>query len=65
MRDDPVDVVVMNGSMDKQEKFAFIRLFTTATTMHNFNPRVIVATTATNTGINQDDLVHVSRVGLP
>ena len=59
MRDDPVDVVVVNGIMDKQEHFTFTYLFTIATAMQNFNPRVLVATVATNTGINQEDLVHM------
>ena len=51
--------------MDKHEKFAFIRLYTSAVKMANLDPRLLVATAAANTGIDQVHLVHVLRVGLP
>ena len=61
----PVDVLQINGDMDKLEKFAFIKLFTNATRMRNFWPRALAATAAANTGINQTRVEEVSRVGLP
>jgi len=63
--EEPVDVIAVNGEMDKEEKFSFIRSFTTATSMPHFNPHVLVATAVANTGVDQEDLVHVSRVGIP
>jgi len=64
LEEELVDFIAVNGGMDQEEKFSFIRLFTTATIMPKFNPRVLVATVAANTGIDQEDLVHVSRVGI-
>ena len=59
------DVLQIHGEMDKHEKFAFTRLFTTAIKMKHFDPRVLVATAAANTGIEQALLVYVVRIGLP
>ena len=44
-----IDVIQINRDIDKNEKFAFVRLFTTMLTMQNYNPRVLVAAPATNT----------------
>ena len=60
-----VDVIQLTGEMDKHEKFAFIRLFTSSLFMRNYNPRVLVATAAANTGIDQEKVDYVIRVGLP
>ena len=51
--------------MEKEEKFAFIRLFTSDLSLLDFNPRVLAATAAANTGIDQEQLDFVVRVGLP
>ena len=58
-------VLNVNGDMDKHEKFAFIRLFVAAIRKGKFNPRVLVATAAANTGIDAPQLVWVLRVGIP
>ena len=52
--------------MDKNKKFAFIWLFTTAVKMEKtFDQRVLVATTAAHIGTKQPLFNHVLRVGLP
>ena len=48
-----VDVLQINGDMDKNEKFSFVHLFTSAVRMKHYHPRILVATPATNTGIDQ------------
>ena len=60
-----IGVLQINGAMDKHEKFSFIRLFTSAIRMSNFNPRVLVFTAAANTGIDNKRVDYVLRVGLP
>ena len=60
-----VHLVQINGDMDKNEIFAFIRLFTTSVRLRRYYPRVLVATPAANTGIEQMLVVYVLRVGLP
>ena len=60
-----VGVLQINGDMDKHEKIAFVRLFTTCIRMGGYRPRVLVATAAANTGIDQPKLVWVLRVGFP
>ena len=60
-----IDVLQINGDMDKVEKFFFIRLFTRAIANPLFLARVLVATAAANTGIDQEMLDFVLRVGLP
>lgn len=52
--------------MDKNKKFAFIWLFTTAVKMEKtFDQRVLVATTAAHIGTKQPLFNYVLRVGLP
>ena len=58
-------VLQVHGEMDKHEKFAFIRLFVAAIHKGKFNPRVLVATAAANTGIDAPRLLRVLRVGIP
>ena len=60
-----INVLQINGDMDKVEKFFFIRLFTRAIANPLFIARVLVATAAANTGIDQEMLDFVLRVGLP
>ena len=60
-----VHLVQINGDMDKNEKFAFVRLFTTSVRLRRYYPHVLVATPAANTGIEQMLVVYVLRVGLP
>ena len=60
-----VDVLEVHGDMDKHEKFAFTRLFTTSIRMKHLHPRILVATAAANTGIEQALLTYVLRVGIP
>ena len=58
-------VVQITGEMDKNEKFAFICLFTSDATMNGLMVRVLAATAAANTGIDQPLLGFVLRVGVP
>ena len=60
-----VDVLQINGDMDKHEKFAFIRLFTSSVKLARFNPNVLVATPAANTGFDQVLVCWVLTLGLP
>mmetsp|Transcript_13705 Transcript_13705/g.23331 ORF Transcript_13705/g.23331 Transcript_13705/m.23331 type:complete len:196 (+) Transcript_13705:212-799(+) len=60
-----VGVLQISREMDKNEKNAFTRLFTSAVRMRNFRPRVLVATSAANTGIDQVLVKWVLTVGLP
>ena len=60
-----MDVLQINGDMDKNEKFSFVRPFTSAVTMKNYHPRMLIATPATNTGIDQVLIQYVLSVGLP
>ena len=57
-------VLQITGEMDKHEKFAFIRLFTSSAKMDGMYPRVLAATSAANTGIDQALLGMVLRIGL-
>ena len=59
-----VYVVQIHGDMDKNEKFAFTRLFTGAWRALNYIPRALVATAATNTGIDQELLSFAGHAGL-
>ena len=58
-------VVQINGDQDKHEKFAYTKLFTDSIKMNDYNPRVLVATAAANTGIDQVLVKWVLTVGLP
>ena len=60
-----IDVLQINGDMDKDEKFAYIRLFTGDLKMKDYFCRILLATAAANTGIDQEFLDFVIRVGLP
>ena len=60
-----IDVLQITGDMEKEEKFAFIRLFTCDLSLLDFNPRVLTAIAAANTGIDQEQLDFVVRVGMP
>ena len=59
-----VDVVQIHGDMDKNEKFAFTRLFTGAWRALNYVPRALMATSAANTGIDQELLTFAAHAGL-
>ena len=60
-----VGVLAINGDMDKNEKFAFIRLFTSRVHLRGYSPRCLVATSAANTGIDQPKCKMVLRIGVP
>ena len=60
-----IDIIQINGDMDKEEKFRFIRLFTGDEVMPGTNPQVLCATAAANTGVDQERLDWVLRIGLP
>ena len=62
---EPVDAIAVNGEMDKEDNSFFIGLFTTATSMPCINPCVFVATDSDSTDIDQEDLLYLSRVGIP
>ena len=47
-----ISVIQINGEMDKHEKFGFIKLFTGFLQMVGYDPRVLIATSADNTGID-------------
>jgi len=38
-----IDVLQITGDMDKDEKFAFIRLFTSVISLADFHPRALIA----------------------
>ena len=50
--DAPFDGLSIHGEMAKEEKFAFINLFTGMRKYSNFDPRILFATSAANTGID-------------
>ena len=56
-------VLQISRDMDKNEKFAVARLFTNATRLAGLLPRVLVATSAGNTGINEPNIDLVMRSG--
>ena len=49
--------------MDKNEKFTMTRLFTDAAHLAGMTPRALVATSAGNIAIDQQDLDMVGRAG--
>ena len=60
-----IDVLQITGDMDKDKKFAFIGLFTSIISLADFHPRLLTATGAANTGIDQERQDCVLRIGLP
>ena len=58
-------VLAINGQMDKNEKFAFIRLFTGDIAMQGLNCRAVVGTSCVNTGIDHHNVRLVQRAGIP
>jgi len=62
--DKTINVIQIHGDMDKEEKFRFIRLFTGDEVMADTNPQVLTATSAANTGVDQERLDWVTRIGL-
>ena len=54
-------VLSINSNMDKIEKFAHIRLFTCVIVLRGHRFRVLVATSAANTGIDQPRTKLVTR----
>ena len=61
----PGDVIIINGHMDKHEKFSFVRLLTRDITLEDYLARICVATAAANTGIDQKWMEWIDRIGLP
>jgi hypothetical protein len=59
------DVLHIYGSQDKEEKFWFVRLFCSKVSMEFLNPRVLLATSAANTGIDNNNVIEILRVGFP
>lgn len=49
------DVVHIHGSMNKDEKFGAINLFTGALVITDYDPRVLVATSSADLGIDRSD----------
>ena len=62
--DAPFDGLSIHGEMAKEEKFAFINLFTGMRKYSNFDPRILFATSAANIGIDQLETNLVAHVGL-
>ena len=61
----PGDVIIINGHMDKHEKFSFVRLLTRDITLEDYLARICVATATANTGIDQKWMEWIDRIGLP
>ena len=61
----PGDVIIINGHMDKHEKFSFVRLLTRDITLKDYLARIYVVTAAANTGIDQKWMEWIDRIGLP
>ena len=51
--------------MEKHDKFAFIKLFTGASFVPDFNPNICISTAAANTGIDKATMEMVVRMGIP
>ena len=60
-----IDVININGGLEKEDKFGLVRLFTGSLISPGAHPQVLVATGAANTGIDQILTKLVLRVGLP
>ena len=60
-----VDMLQINGNVDKNEKSAFIRLITSVGFIISSNSRVMEATIASNTINHQSQLQAVFRAGFP
>ena len=60
-----ISVVQINGELDKHDKFGFIRLFARFLKMVGYEPYVLVATSAANTGIDNRQLQLVYCVKFP
>ena len=54
-----VDVLHIHGSLDKTEKFNLIKIFVSQIQIDDFNPRIVVGTSATDLGIDKDNLLRV------
>ena len=61
----PGDVIIINGHMDKHEKFSFVRLLTRDITLEDYLARICVATAAANTGIDNDTIEMAICKGVP
>ena len=59
------DVVVINGDMDKFDKFEHMNSFGGSTMYDNYNPRVLSTNGSGNTGISNDNVTFILRIGLP
>ena len=60
-----ISVTQIHGDMDKNAKLGFIKLFTRFLWMVGYDPRVLVATSAANTGVDNCQLQLVNRFGFP
>ena len=47
-----ISIIEIHNEMEKHEKFGFIRLFTGFLKMVGYDPRILVAISAANTGID-------------
>ena len=54
-----IDLLMINGDMDKKEKFAIIRLFTGAISMEDFTARILIVTAAANIRIDKETIEMV------
>ena len=60
-----IDIITIHGKMEKNDKFAFIKLFTGALCLDKFKPNICITTTAASTGIDKATLDMVLRMGIP
>ena len=62
-----IEVLHIHGSQDKEENFWFVQLFCSKVSMEFLIPsaRVLVATSAANTGIENNNVMEILRVGFP
>ena len=59
------DVVVINGDMDKVDKFEHMNSFGGSSLYKEYNPRVLSTNGSGNTGISNDNVSFIIRIGVP
>ena len=60
-----VDVVHIHGHLDRFEKFYFTRIYCSDIIVPDFNPNVLVGTSAINVGIDNHRVDFIMRIGWP
>ena len=60
-----IDVLSINGDVNRRKKFAIIRLFTGSLSMDDFIPLILIAIAAANTEIDKELIEIVIQKGIP